>query len=675
MNRRITNPLIVHFIADTPERAPITKGRTVYVPTNVAWADFMKAVPSALNDSDYDSVIVHTDKNIDLDVPGMVNGLNIKLNTINKAATNKDLPVLNNAVNGVWYFLNPPWDEQMEAHGYAPGDDVVLQKYLSYGTAEDWQEHQARVWSRMADMMPLSTQDGWGLANHLAQLTDPKRGLEKEDLSKFWSFKSNKTISPSLMGDDMIGFPSMSGKSYDGFVMVVKNKDGVMEERPLDVKSLTTLGDTGIAIPMENVNGHTSKYQIATDPAAGSVRLKARAADGISIQQSEYYDKNRRLFKFTFEDGTPSGLKATKATTDGTITFTDAKGSFVTHMKADVTETLKERGYALPPLIHKITVEPKAKYIWQSRGTMAGSENVFKTVSPSNAGFVVGREPKNGADDYVVVVVEGALKGRIVAKYADVKDKNGASFGDKIAKDSGILIAQVPGVATAFIETVKPVYDAYNVKGTYVAFDADGQKNRAVANGIATAYDCLSKMGPTKVMSWNPDQKGLDDALLAIAQNKITLPEMGIRFGTAEELYPKAGTRWPNPYRLDGSRALRQEWQIEYTKDSQAANKRIKELQEETKRRAEEAKKAEKKEVSDDKAKKPDGEQKPEGTGKAPDSEGKPGGGKKSHDGQKSGGEGKPGGGKKPGSNEPGINDQAFADGIGGLGGDGGEAL
>lgn len=586
MNKRIANPFIVDFIIPSEQRKVTFNGRRAYVPVNVPWTEFTNNVsPSVQNDA-YDSVIIHIDKRIDLDEKHRVNSLNIMTKAISKIANDHDKAVLSDAEKNTWYLLNPSWEEQQNAHGYAPSDDVVLGKFQSFSDELSWQAHQAGIWSRMADIMPLSHGEFAGIPNHLAQLSDPKRGLEQKDLDEFWSFRSNTVLSPALMGDDMVGMPGIVGKDYDGFTIVVKGEDGSASERPLNVRSLTTIGMSGIAIPMANVEGNVPKYQIATDPSKINTVLKARTKDGVSIQKSEYFDKKTNQFNFLLEDGRKCGLRVEAAKSDGTITFADVKGTFTAHMKEDVKQTLLDRGYQLPEMIDRLQVVPSAKYIWQSKGTMVGSDKVCKIVSPSNAGFTMGREPKNGAEDYVVLVAEGALKGRIVAKYVDVEDREGNSFGDYIAKDSGIIVAQVPGVSKAFVESVKPIYDKYPIKGTYIAMDADGRENLAVAHGIDTAYKCLAECSPVKVMSWNPEQKGMDDALLAVAQGKITLKDMGLRFGPPEKLFPKSDAKAPNPYKLDGTRANRQEWRIEADQSSKETNAKIKALQEETKRRA-----------------------------------------------------------------------------------------
>lgn len=587
MNKRIAEPLIVDIVSETSEKRVLQKGRRLFVPTNVTWTDFKQSVDSNIQEDIYDSVIVHVGSDLNLDEKGMVQNVNIKMNHICKLASEADKAVLSDASKDTWYLMNPSWDDQKAAHGYAPSDDVILNKYQSFSDEFAWQAHQADVWSRMADMMPLSKESSLR-PNHLAQLTAPSRGLEEQDLDEFWSFRSNVLLSPALMGDDMVGMPGIDAKDYDGFTIVTQTASGPVE-RELPVKSLKTIGMPGIAIPMANVKGDVPKYQIATDPTKINVRLQAKAADGVSIQKSEYFNKKTNQYLFTLMDGRKSELQVQDVSHNGDVRFSDVLGTFDTHMKADVKSVLQERGYQLPELINTLKVVPNAKYIWQSKGTMVGSDEVCKTVSPSNAGFKVAREPKNGADDYVVLVAEGALKGRIVAKYADVVDQEGKSFGDYIAKDSGIIVAQVPGVSHAFVESVKPVYDQYKVKGTYIAMDADGRENLAVARGIDGAYRCLSECSPMRVMSWNPEQKGLDDALLAVSQGKITLADMGIRLGTPEHLFPLSAAKAPNPYRLDGTRANRQDWIETYAVDKTEQNNKIKALQEETKRRAAEA--------------------------------------------------------------------------------------
>src|SRR5699024_446173 len=110
----------------------------------------------------------------------------------------------------------------------------------------------------------------------------------------------------------------------------------------------------------------------------------------------------------------------------------------------------------------------------------------------------------------------------------------------------------VSGTAFAFTKSVDHIFEEKNVVGTYIAFDADGRENYNVAKGIHQAYDHLGKQSPVKVLQWNPDQKGLDDALLALANHDIKMEDMDIRYGNPKTLFPLDQAEKPNPYKLDG---------------------------------------------------------------------------------------------------------------------------
>ena len=464
----------------------------------------------------------------------------------------------------------------MKAAGlYAPADDTIMAKYNSFASDDVWQEYQGKIWDRMKDMMPLSKKTDKFNRDHAAQLKDPKRGLEDKDLDKFWSFKSRQGISPTVMGDDMIGMPSVEGREYEGFTMSNRQPDGSIINKPLQVRSLMTVGPSGIAIPMANANGHVNKHQIATDLTPYGTVLHFRAADGKTVAKGELFDKKIREYSFTFGDGTPTHLKVTNVASDNTITLQDTHGIFNVQPKKEIIDVLKERGYDVPDIITSVKTEQNGKYMWQSPGTMTGSDEVLKTVSPSNPGFIKAREPKNGEDKYVVLVAEGALKGQIVAKYIDVKDSEGVCFGDTIAGDKGIIVTQVPGVAEAYVKNALTIYDKYDVVGTYIAMDADGRENRNVARGIHSAYNCISKVCPTTVLSWDPAQKGMDDALLAVAQGKITINDMGIVSGTPEKLFPIDKAHAMTPYKLDGTQTNSPSWVQEYAETKQERQEKV----------------------------------------------------------------------------------------------------
>lgn len=592
MNKNITKPLIIQFTP--PEVTPALKKsqKSLFVPVNTPWVQFRDSILPLVAGKTYDSVLVHTRDDVDRDMKGVVGNMSIKLNALAGTGTRAGIPVLTyESPTKPFYLANPTQNDLKSAGIYAPADDVIMEKYNTYESDAAWQEHQGKVWDRMKDMMPLSRKADQYNRNHAAQLKDPKRGLEDKDLDKFWTFKSSQGLSPTIMGDDMVGMPSVEGREYEGFTMAINQPDGTVELKPLEVRSLRTVGASGIAIPMANADGNVNKHQIAADLTAYGTALHFRAADGKTVAKGELFSKKTREYSFTFEDGTDTHLKAVDVAQDNTITLQDAHGIFNVKPKAEIIDVLKGRGYNVPEIITSVKAEQNGKYMWQSPGTMTGSDEVLKTVSPSNPGFIKAREPKNGEDKYVVLVAEGALKGHIVAKYVDVKDKNGVCFGDKIAGDKGIIVTQVPGVAEAYVKNATTIYEKYEVAGTYIAMDADGRENRNVARGIHSAYNYINKVNPTTVLSWDPSQKGMDDALLAVAQGKITIEDMGIVSGKPEALFPIDQAHVMTPYKLDGTQTKTQSWVQEYAEDKKIRQEKVAAAQAETAER--EARKAE----------------------------------------------------------------------------------
>ena len=593
MNKNIAKPLIIQFTP--PEVTPALKRspKSLFVPVNTPWVQFRDNILPMVADKTYDSVLVHTRDDVDRDMKGVVGNMSIKLNALAGAGTRAGKPVLTyDSPTEPFYLANPSQNDMKEAGVYAPADDVIMEKYNTYESDAAWQEHQGKIWGRMKDMMPLSRKADQFNRNHAAQLKDPKRGLTDKELDKFWSFKSSQSLSPTIMGDNMVGMPSVEGREYEGFTMMINQPDGTVAEKPLEVRSLRTVGASGIAIPMANADGNVNKHQIAADLTAYGTALHFRAADGKTVAKGELFNKKTREYAFKFEDGTDTHLKAVDVAQDNTITLQDTHGIFNVKPKAEIVDVLKGRGYNVPEIITSVKAEQNGKYMWQSPGTMTGSDEVLKTVSPSNPGFIKAREPKNGENRYVVLVAEGALKGHIVAKYVDVKDKNGVCFGDKIAGDKGIIVTQVPGVAEAYVKNALTIYEKYEVAGTYIAMDADGRENRNVAKGIHSAYNYINKVNPTTVLSWDPSQKGMDDALLAVAQGKITIEDMSIISGTPDALFPIDKAHVMTPYKLDGTQTKTQSWVQEYGEDKKIRQEKVAAAQTATAER--EAKKAEK---------------------------------------------------------------------------------
>ena len=100
-----------------------------------------------------------------------------------------------------------------------------------------------------------------------------------------------------------------------------------------------------------------------------------------------------------------------------------------------------------------------------------------------------------------------------------------------------------------------------------------------MAKGIKTSHEFLSQYSPVKVLSWDPNQKGIDDALLAVSRHEITVADMDIHYGTPEKLFPLSQAKAPNPYLLDGSRANKSEWESDYEASKAATAAKLAEAQ------------------------------------------------------------------------------------------------
>lgn len=598
----IKDPRIVHIIDNQTgeDRNIRSENNRMVIPLNAQWKQFNNSVNQFLQEGD--GVILTVAKGIDLSQSGAGTNMSIKTNTINKVANQNDKHVLSKDSNNRWYLVNPTNDGESRKleKSHSPANEDVMAKFESFESEEKWQEHQSGVWDKLQALNGLNDGSYKFAPNHKAELMDPKRGLDEEDVDKFWSYRSFQTLNPAVLEDDMVGMPGVNAKVREDIKMTPAkgpNAGETIEINPLVLRSEVM---NGYMIPMSNAQGFTAKHQIATDESVFNTRLRPRTKDGTSIVKSEIEengrdDNGRKRTEYKFNiNGEKSHLHVADVGLQDkdNITLKDINGSFKVSMGEDVKDKLLERGYDMPDMVDSLSVEKNAKYIWPGVGSMTGSnKDVQRTVSPSNAGFIKAREPKenNKEDEYVVVVTEGALKGHIAAKYLGKEgtEKN-PSIGDYLAKDRGIIVAQVPGVSKAFVESVAPIYDEYNVKGTYIAMDADGRENKRVAVGIKDSENILSEHSPTKVMSWNPEQKGLDDALIAMDQGKINAKEFGLKLGSADKLFPISKSEEPNPYRLDGSRAhdpkkkVQPQWQKEYEESAKKKEEKVREAQKQT---------------------------------------------------------------------------------------------
>ncbi len=554
------NPLIITLM-DAPSQRSTQNPNQFIINSKSPWKTFQSEIARAAQaSSGFDYIAVgYGPEGPDHD---NLRGLSILTNEVSKLGDKYKVPVISRYADKA-YQINLKYGDGKR---YMPSNEEVLTKYYQFGNNDVWQYNQSQVWGRLAQINGLS--DGRYGANHVKALTDPSRGLTKNDVKDFFTLKSNQTIIPALMNDDMIGIPGINAKqTTDNFYVGKK----LVSHGAI---SLSTIG-SGYAIPMKNKNGDMAKFQIGADVSAYNLTLKAKAADGVSIQNSEIYDKDSKLFNFKFTDGYPTMLHVVQANNDKVV-FEDLLGQFEVPLKNDIKPFLVERGYEIPELIDTLKPQPKAKYNWPAPGNMVGVAekggiDVPKLVSPSCAGFIPVYPPATPEAGYTLLVVEGALKGQIVAKY--LEHTNTDPISNQIAKDgNGLIVAQVPGVIRKFIESTRDIYDTFDIRDSVVAMDADGRYNRNVAKGIADAEEILSEKGPVRVMSWNPDQKGLDDALISFSKREITLDDLGLTFGRANELFPLAQATPPNPYRLDGTRANKLDWQMEYEDDKQRSD-------------------------------------------------------------------------------------------------------
>lgn len=600
MTTNLNHPLIVDFVGGKGN--VIMQNGKMIVPAFSTKVDTLNSLKNALteasqNGQPYDYIAVNynavQNENYHPNEATM-SAINMRTNWMLNLDKNGDkamgqdvLPVINrlNGSNQL-YLLNPQWNK--EAKGYTLPDGKVGEAYVaptrmvkqlrqSYESQGAWDEHQSQVLNRFRPLFPLSEL-------HKQELTAPKRGLEEKDLGQFFDWKPNKPVIPGLMGDNMLGIPSIKSTIFDG---VKVTADGI----PIGTGTLLALktgGVNGIMLHMTNEFGDTPKYQVAADLSMINCYLKAKAADGLTVQKAGYWKKNTGQYLFKMKDGSDAKLRLAKVDpANKTATFTDKEGEFTAKLGEDVKSVLDERGYDLPPIIDSIAPALSNKYIWMSRGDLTGKapkDTKKDEITRSRAGFIKAREPRNGSDQYDVIVAEGALKGIITAKYINVPDKNGESLADRIAgPNKGIIIAQVPGVAESFVETVDRIYNVANVDKTYIAMDADGRENLNVAIGIHAAEDTLKKFTPTAVMSWNPEQKGIDDALLAVASGKITMDDLDLKFGTADELFPLDQAKPQIPYNIKGQKAYDNKsmpaWVVEWLDDKKAQDEKFDEVE------------------------------------------------------------------------------------------------
>ena len=350
--------------------------------------------------------------------------------------------------------------------------------------------------------------------NHEIELLSQKRSLEKEDLKDYFSWKPNVVIIPSLFESDLIGV------------------QGLVRTKEDDAYAIKTSNVKGIAIPVRHLNGNIYKYQIKQDMTKGTVKLKAKTKDDITVIHSEYSSLNNyRQEVYHFEDD----YAIVKSNYTGiVIKNLDTEETLETYLGEDITHFFK----GVPPIIDRLYTEMKAKYIWIPRGNMIPDDDFGHKLTHVENTYI---QSKLTDEPCIVVLTEGILKGEIINKH--LKDKN-------------IVTIATPGIAKASLNEVIRSLKHFKVKTVYIAYDTDASKNRLVTEALSYLYQKLYKTHITYILTWDPKYKGLDDYILN-NQN------WEFRKGNPKECYPIAELEYPYPYHIDGTRATKLEWQIE----------------------------------------------------------------------------------------------------------------
>lgn len=508
-------------------------------------------------------------------------------------------------------------------------------------------------------------------ANHLAMVTEPKRGLTNENLDGLWSVEP-MNLDPGAIGSELVGCNMAHRMSYKGITI---SKDG----EPLigDGASVPLMGlvtkDSGVVIPMKNVHGDSVRPQIMTEPRS-SMETEMVLNNGKSFTRKEFQARHNYINL----PGGPgalelAGFKGKSQGDKGGVMFKDNNGTFVVdaNKNENILDVLKSRGYQFPskvtrltmavdndyaalnngkplgydslrliaempdkddasktrrfalpidqrlymksdhqslcltdnagdvnnlhteanktvyhkrdkdgnyhtyvPLtytdaggkkhdryidaanaanglkelvnipenVKKIQAKAGAKYCWSITTSNArfGTDGLNLTSAHAGFNFVEGDKP-----NYDVLVVEGALKGKIVTELAQKKDKTGKSFQEALSPNGNSLaIVQVPGVQqTGAIEQIKKLNQlGVPIDRVHIAMDTDASENRMVAQGISNAEDMLKHYFPNSqvdVMKWGGNEKGLDDAMVAVLNGKASYDDLNFEYGETKEMYPK----------------------------------------------------------------------------------------------------------------------------------------
>ena len=518
--------------------------------------DLMKSLVSALNAGDYDYVAVTFDQSLQ-----NLKQCHMAMNLVNKAATERKMPVINRQ-NKKLFITNPKIFSKISKK-FVADDDTVRQRFEAY-TKDQWEARRHNVLGTMHQLHPLSNKTDDFSTNQFAKLTNPKRGLEAKDLREFFTYPAGKVIIPGIYNDDFVGMFGVNATTYD---MKFFNGETPINEPVLSYKHK---GYGGYVIPMKTQHNLFGRPQVGTDTNTFNTKLSVKHVSGYSLNKNEYQikdDSSANGVRYTFKntDGVDMNLRLIDVKDEVEAYFQDNTGKFVFPVGKDLTDVLKSRGYDIHPNIKSISLANSAKYSWIGAGDMCGSDKLAQQLHPADAGFVYARPPKEGHGS-TVIVVEGALKGRIVGKYITTHDKNGKSIASEIVpEENGIIIAQVAGTNGKAAKSVRRIAETCKIDNVILAFDADGRTNRNVAIGINDAESLLNDLN-CGTLAWNPDLKGMDDMLLAVHNGQATVEDCQLHVGKAAELFPVESALPPGSVDLDGNMSF-DTWKDEYRAD------------------------------------------------------------------------------------------------------------
>ena len=554
MAQEYHNPFIIRFSRNTPES---TKPNELVLSDGFQ-RDLMKTISSQLNSGEYDYIAVSFD-----DTVQNKRQCNMMMTLINKVGSERLMPVINRQ-NQKLYLTNP---REFKDFGrrFVVDDTTVKERFEKY-TPEQWEWRRHKILETMHDMYPLSNKSDEFNRNEFAKLTDPKRGLEAPDLTEFFSYPAGRVIVPGLFKDDFVGMFGVNASTYDMNFFV--------GDKPIDepVLSYKHKGYSGYVIPMKTQHNLYGRPQVGTNTNAFNTKLRVKHVSGHSVNKNDYSieditSANKSTYTFYHTDGRCMYLRVTDVINETMAQFEDEDGRFEFPVGGDLIDSLKGRGYDIHPDIKSIQLVNSAKYSWIGAGDLCGSEKLAQELHPADAGFVFARPPQPGHGS-TVIVVEGALKGRIVGKYITTHDKNGRPIANEIVPEgNGIIIAQVAGTNGKAAKSVRRIAETQEISNVILAFDADGRTNRNVAIGINNAESILQNLN-CGTLSWNPDLKGMDDMLLAVKDGKATVEDCDLRIGTAEELFPVEQAEYPGSISLSGQ-LYYDSWQDEYHEELQ----------------------------------------------------------------------------------------------------------